>query len=105
MSASNWAICPQCLDRASADAEKERAGVMSLYGSIPVHEFDAKREALREVKPEDFRTFREDYEFYGAEEGRVVARYTGGCGRCGLCVQLGADKRFYTPTPQRNEQT
>lgn len=70
---------------------------MALYGSLPVEEFDAKRVALKTPEPEDFRTLREDYEFYGAEEGEVQADYSGSCSACGLGVELKAHKRFWSP--------
>lgn len=95
MSASNWAICPRCLAEARAAAAEEHAAVMALYGTVSVEEFDAKRSTLREVDPEDFRTLREDYEFHGAELGKVVASYYCCCGTCKLEAELNASKRFW----------
>lgn len=71
---------------------------MALYGTIPVEEFDAKRAALPETSPADseiYTTFREDYEFYGAEDGEIHASYAGACSVCGLSVTLATSKRFY----------
>jgi hypothetical protein len=95
MSASNWAICPQCLDKARKKADEDKQAVMAMYGQVPVEEFDAAREALTEPEPNDFRTFREDYEFYGAREGTVHATYEGGCTVCDLHVELVAEKQFW----------
>jgi hypothetical protein len=95
MSADNWAICPRCLSEATdKHAAKERR-VAALYGKVPVEEFDAQRAALAEIDPEKFRTFREDYEFYGAEDGEVHASYSGGCTTCKMSVILDASKRFW----------
>jgi hypothetical protein len=100
VSADNWTVCPRCWDRAKCEAAEARANVMVLYGQIPVEEFDAKRAALTEPDPDDFSTFREDYEFYGAEEGEVKARYSGVCTVCGLAVELKEAKRFWEPGPR-----
>lgn len=96
MSADHWAICPRCITDAREKAEAEREAVMALYGTVPVAEFEAKREALNEVDPEQFRTFREDYEFWGAEDGEVHADYSGQCMTCGLSAKLEACKQFWT---------
>jgi hypothetical protein len=95
MSANKWSICPRCLAAGRDRAEAEHRAVMALYGSIPVEEFDAKRSALPDFDPEAYQTFREDYEFYGAEEGQVQADYKGQCDACGLSVELHAERRFW----------
>ena len=84
MSADNWAICPRCIKRATREHDEQVATVMATYGQVSVDEFDAARAALKDVDPEAFRTFREDYEFYGAEDGEVTASYSGHCAKCGL---------------------
>lgn len=94
MSASNWAICPQCLAKAQEEHDKAAAEVYAQYGKVPPEEFDQLRADLKAPDPEDFRTFREDYEFYGADEGEVHARYSGGCTKCTLRTSLKANKRF-----------
>ena len=97
MSASNWAICPRCVDNAEAESAERQNKVMAAYGKVPVEEFERMRAEsdAAAVKEEDYRTFREDYEFYGAEDGEIVASYGGGCGTCGLTVSLRATKRFW----------
>ena len=90
MSADNWAICPRCIKRARQRHDAEVATVVATYGKVPVEDFDAARAAIADVKPEDFRTFREDYEFYGAESGEVVAAYSGHCEECGLGLDFEA---------------
>jgi hypothetical protein len=95
MSADNWEICPQCLASARRAADARHAEAYAQYGKVSVAEFDALRADLAPADPEDYRTFREDYEFYGADEGEVTASYGGGCTECGLNVELKAHKRFY----------
>lgn len=95
MSASNWQVCPRCLDRAHTSREAEVARVDAMYGRVPVEEFDAAREAIPDVDPRQMMTFREDYEFYGAETGKVNARYEGRCTTCGLTASIVADHHFY----------
>lgn len=85
MSADNWAVCPRCEQHRQSQLKSERAAVASLYGTVPVEEFDAARTAFAAVEAEPpARTFREDYEFYGVEEGTLCISYRGGCNVCGL---------------------
>lgn len=84
MSASNWAVCPRCFSRARAAEAEQLAAVMATYGKVPVEEFDQARAAVTTPSPEDFCTFREDYEIFGAKEGTVVVDYSGSCRQCGL---------------------
>lgn len=101
MSASNWAVCPKCLDGARAEHHLLNALARYSYGKVPVEEFDElRRRAEKGVDKEDFRTFREDYEFY-IDEGQVVASYGGGCDKCHLEVSFTHRVPFYEPTPFR----
>lgn len=68
---------------------------MGLYGTIPVDEFDIARDSLVEPRSADFVTFREDYEFSGADEGVVYADYRGACTSCGLSVEIKESKKFW----------
>jgi hypothetical protein len=95
VSADNWSVCPRCWDDAQRKADEAKVEVMGLYGAIPVEEFDKRRDALEEPDPDTYTTFREDYEFYGADKGEVHASYRGGCSACGLSVELKASKRFW----------
>lgn len=93
MSADNWARCPRCVARDAADIEVRSAAVDKAYGSVSVAEFDEMREALAASRTHhdeynSFRTFREDYEIYGAEEGEVTVSYRGGCSTCGLRLEF-----------------
>lgn len=84
MSADNWEICPRCLTEARSIHAQAVAAVMDQYGKIPLEDFDRARAELRDVEPEDYRTFREDYEIYGADQGTVTVDYSGSCESCDL---------------------
>ena len=85
MSASNWAVCPRCLNRARLAQVVEERKLADAYGKVPVEEFDAMRSALKPVDEEHFQSFREDYEFWVVpESGTWHASYGGECQVCGL---------------------
>lgn len=93
MSADNWDKCPRCLRQALAVLENLKRQVNAAYGVVPVAEFDEKRVELSKeyAKLEDdtsFRTFREDYEIYGAEDGVVNVSYSGQCTVCKLSLKF-----------------
>jgi hypothetical protein len=99
MSADNWAECPRCKYRAKLKFEKESDAVQGMYGKVSVEEFDAARAAL---ELEDVgHTFREDYEFYGAEGGEITAEYSGHCTRCDLGLDFKHERRFWSPSEER----
>lgn len=95
MSADNWTTCPRCWDNAQEQNRAEAERVQALYGTVPVEEFDAAREALDPAQEADFSTFREDYEFYNASEGTVKGSYKGRCTVCGLSTEIKVEKRFW----------
>lgn len=87
MSADNWTTCPRCERDKVAAIKQREAAVQDLYGKVDVVTFDAKRAELEEFKAQTIGdTFREDYEFYGAEDGVVHVRYSGGCQTCKLTL-------------------
>lgn len=98
MSADNWAECPRCKHRALLKFENDQAAVSAMYGTVPVEEFDAARAALS--VDEVGHTFREDYEFYGAESGTVKASYRGACTRCGLSLDFRQEREFWSVNHQ-----
>lgn len=67
MSASNWDICPRC------------------------------RYADPDAPEEEHRTFREDYEIYGAATGSVRVVYGGHCASCDLRTSFDFVRVFYVP--------
>lgn len=85
MSADNWAACPRCERTRQEELALARDQVSALYGKVPVAEFDAARDALARFEADTpGHTFREDYEFYGVEDGVLHISYRGGCEICGL---------------------
>ena len=91
MSADNWAYCPRCTQRGQAKLDKQATAVQASYGKIPVDEFDeARRQHAAAVLKfgQRERTFREDYEIYGADTGIVMVGYSGSCTKCGLILNF-----------------
>ena len=85
MSADNWTTCPRCAKRREAKLQAMRDEVAAKYGQIPVDEFDELRRQLFEAENTKLaETLREDYEFFGAEDGTVTAEYGCSCRECGL---------------------
>lgn len=99
MSADNWTRCPRCVREAIAAKEVQHEAARAAYGTLPVEEFDRLRaDAEEPVKFED--TVREDYEFYGFEDGTVVAVYEGTCQKCGLSTKFRHEQVVYpSPSP------
>jgi len=96
MSADNWTTCPKCEDVRSRIIEKAEARAASSYGSVSVEEFDRLRKEAAELRSSPLKqTFREDYEFVGADGGEVLAIYSGGCATCGIKVKFEHGVRFY----------
>lgn len=91
MSADNWAECPRCIRRAQAALAEQNETLRKAYQTLPMEEFvrlSAELKAKAEVLRPDRRTFREDYEFYGAEDGAVRVSYRGECTVCGLFLSI-----------------
>lgn len=87
MSADNWAPCPRCIKRAESFKADLLEEMNTSYGRIPLAEFDALRQRA-EAPVEEKRTFREDYEIYGAVDGTIVVSYRGHCSECGLALEF-----------------
>src|SRR5687768_2812887 len=99
MSADNWEVCPRCLRRAQVEMNVERVRVQSLYGTVSRDEYEQAAAALpadSTPNEEKFRTFREDYAFYGANTGEIIAEYSGHCTVCDLSVELKAERKFWS---------
>jgi hypothetical protein len=91
VSADNWAKCPRCIHAARADLNEKQRQVDAAYGKVSVAEFDQARADLADGWKsfegyDAYRTFREDYEIHGAEDGEVRVGYHGGCKECGLTL-------------------
>lgn len=85
MSADNWTVCPRCQARRNRELRDMDQEIAESYRQVPLDEYmqmQAERDVMREETL--LRTFREDYEFYGADEGTVTVDYSGSCQKCGL---------------------
>jgi hypothetical protein len=94
LSADSWGICPRCVERAN---EKFKAAEEHLDKIDPTaREFIN----IKEPNEEEFRTFREDYEFYVPEgrsaegENRYVVKYSfsGQCQECFLGINFKGEE-------------
>lgn len=102
MSADNWAICPRCRDNAKREHDERFQAALDAYGKVPAAEYERLRgEAQTPFNEEAFRTFREDYEFYGASDGMVTASYSGHCDKCHLGLDFKREQWFYESAMQR----
>lgn len=100
MSADNWAQCPKCLAEAAEEIEAMEKNVRDAYGNVDVDTFDDMRNDLATLcdaqNEYNFkRTFREDYEFYGADEGALHISYRGGCTVCDCSLTIDETRKFY----------
>lgn len=97
MSADNWAVCPRCRDRARASREALFNEAAAAYGKVSADEYEALRARASEpiIAVE---TFREDYEFYGVEDGTITASYSGSCTVCHLETSFKHVHPFYDGT-------
>jgi hypothetical protein len=91
MSADNWARCPRCYRRGIEDLKTKVLELKEAYGVVPIGQFDqmnADLERDRRALERFEDTFREDYEFYGADTGVVKVAYGGRCTKCGLILEF-----------------
>lgn len=97
MSADNWATCPRCRRLEEVRIAGLQRQVAESYGVLPVEQYDALRgEAAEPINRSRLVTFREDYEIWGAEEGKIMIRYTGICNVCGLAAEFCHAESFYS---------
>jgi hypothetical protein len=95
MSADNWAICPKCRDNTQKSVDEHNAAVYAKYGTVSPGDWAELLTTMRTVDEQAITTFREDYEFYGADEGTLHVSYGGSCGTCGLSLFLKEERKFY----------
>lgn len=97
MSASNWAVCPRCVERAKNESAERFLAAFNAYGNVPAEEYEELRTAAQvKVDDEVFTTFREDYEIYGASTGTITVSYSGHCETCGLGLDFKEEHPFFT---------
>lgn len=100
MSADSYAICPRCAHAEELRIADLKARVNAEYGVLPIAEFDALcAEASVAIDLEKLTTFREDYEFYGAEDGVVNVSYSGHCSVCDCGIDFSDQRPFYSKDP------
>ena len=93
MSADNYAICPRCL----AEARAYATATLDMLRDRGVPEETISKltkGALDKVNPEDYRTWREEYQFYGASSGFITVDYYGECQECGLSLSFEDEHRI-----------
>lgn len=97
MSASNWAVCPRCLERAQIARDEAFQHALSLYGVVPIDEWQKATAAAEKISAneDNFQTFREDYEIYGASSGTISVSYSGHCSVCSLGLDFEHERPFY----------
>ena len=97
MSADDWSVCPKCRDTHAKAAEKAKLDAGEAYGKVSPEEYLKMLEAVTSWKnpAEAEATFREDYEFYGAEDGEIHAIYSGHCSVCGLTCKFKHSVSFW----------
>jgi len=102
MSADNWAVCPRCSRRRDERLMEMDRALSDAYGTVPVEEFDrlrAERDEFANAQPAY--TFREDYEFWGADIAELNASYRGSCKECGLEHKFEHHEKFDLGDGQR----
>lgn len=95
MSADNWAECPRCRDNWQAEQRERAQSVQAEYGKLDADQWLAKVGGLAATEQPDFETFREDYEFSGADIGALSIEYHGECTKCSLSCTYNKYIPFY----------
>lgn len=95
MSADNWAVCPRCRDRVEAERDERLNEMAKAYGKVGADEYEALRARALDPGEPLKEMFREDYEFYGVEDGTIVASYSGSCTVCHLETTFRHEHKFY----------
>lgn len=78
MSASNWAMCRNCIDKYN----KEKKRVDDLYGRVPLEEY---KRLTKEIPPNPEvleNSLREDYEIGIDITGKFFVSYLASCENC-----------------------
>lgn len=106
MSADNWADCPRCKDTLVNNVIELEKELRESYGKVAMSVYESMQYRLQEARKavekadsgyDRDNTFREDYEFFGAETGTITVSYHGQCTICGLECSIEEQHPFYTP--------
>lgn len=102
MSADNWAECPQCKALKKAEVVRLTRELDAAYGKVTAEVFmdlNARLQQAKAALDEEMsyadRTFREDYEITGGDDGVISVDYSGGCRVCGLETSFQHKHPFY----------
>ena len=89
MGADNWATCPRCVKRHEKDVRDGDEKIKAAYGTVSVDEWMRMRGNHEQMVEDGVdRTFREDYDVAGVEDGEVEVDYRGRCHVCDLSVSF-----------------
>lgn len=97
MSASNWAICPQCLLNAQKAMSDALVEVAKMYGTVPLEEYEAAQKRVPSGRVEE-PTLREDYEQGITGGGVYFLYYYGCCEKCGFIHREKIEKNVLKET-------
>jgi hypothetical protein len=102
MSADSWAMCPRCTNNDEQEIPAMERKLHESYGKVSFEEYEQMQTTIDECRYERDNnprraTFREDYEFYGAETGTLQISYSGQCTVCGLKLKFQEERDFYVP--------
>lgn len=111
MSADSWANCPRCKDTLVNNVIELEDELRESYGKVALSVYESMQHRLQEARKaaEDGHTgggrndtFREAYEFYGAETGTLTVSYHGQCTVCDLELSIEEQHPFY-PAPMSTD--
>lgn len=101
MSADNWTTCPKCVEQEKKRYDSEAKELSDSYGKISSDHFIEATKNFPIFEPGGS-TFREYYEFYGADTGTLKMTYNGVCQVCGLSLILEKEYEFYPNNSTEN---
>jgi hypothetical protein len=98
MSADGWDTCPRCENDSAEKIKELELALADAYGNIELEDWLAMKEETKaniQWLESQEETWRENYEFYGANTGTLSIRYGAYCTKCGLEFEYEEDVEFY----------
>lgn len=84
MSATNWASCPKCHQKAVADQKQAIDAAIDAYGKVPMQEHQEMLKAAHAPIELEY-SLREDYRIgFALESTYFIVTYTCHCETCGF---------------------
>lgn len=88
--------CPRCSKNHREKVEKKREEVRKAYGQVSMEVWEKMRLELEKMRlgfdelqnEMTGRSFRQESDFYGPEDGVITLKYYGRCQDCGLTVRF-----------------